>query len=151
MQPMRRFSMHSWMIQFFPFWGGGRDTSSQSVPKCIPRDVPNSAWVLSNMVCSKFNSLVYKLKRWNPRVHIYFYFATGGPKKCFYGWHAQCSKKITNMRNQYGSFKNKNCEGMHVLNNMNHTMSPSITLFVNSISFNYIILPCLCFSGKLRV
>ncbi len=40
---------------------------------------------------------------------------------------------------------------MHVLNNMNHTMSPGITLFVNSISFNYIILPCLCFSGKLRV
>jgi len=92
-------------------WGGGggyfvffllfitlsKSLSSQSVPKCIPRDVPNRAWVLSNMVCSKFNSLVYKLKRWNPRVHIYFYFATGGPKKCFYGGHVQCSKKIANM------------------------------------------------------
>ncbi len=40
---------------------------------------------------------------------------------------------------------------MHVLISMNHTMSPTITLFVNSISFNYIILPCLCLSGKLRV
>jgi len=39
---------------------------------------------------------------------------------------------------------------MHVLINMNHTMSPTITLFVNSISFNYIILPFLCFSGKLK-
>jgi len=38
--------------------------SSQSVPKYIPEDVPNSTWVLwSHMVCPKFNSHVYKLKR----------------------------------------------------------------------------------------
>ncbi len=120
MQPMTRLSMHSWTIQFFSFWGRGggmveRDflfffscsqcvpimfpkcLSSQSVSKCVPRDVPNNALVLFNMVCSKFNSPVYKLTRWNPRVHIYFYFATGGTKRCFYRGHAQCSKKIANM------------------------------------------------------
>jgi len=34
-----------------------KSLSFQSVPKCVPQDVPNSAWVLANMVCSKFNPL----------------------------------------------------------------------------------------------
>jgi hypothetical protein len=38
-------------------------SGSQSVLKCVPQDVPNSTWVLFHMVCSKFNSLVYKVKR----------------------------------------------------------------------------------------
>jgi hypothetical protein len=37
--------------------------SSQNVPKRVPQDVPNSIWVLSPMVCPKFNSHGYKLKR----------------------------------------------------------------------------------------
>jgi hypothetical protein len=32
------------------------------------------------MVCPKFNSHVYKLKRWA----IFLYIATGCPKRCFY-------------------------------------------------------------------
>jgi len=32
--------------------------SSQSVLKCIPQDVTSSTWVLSHMVCTKFNSYV---------------------------------------------------------------------------------------------
>jgi hypothetical protein len=36
-------------------------SSSQSVPKCVLQDVPNSTWVLSHMVCPKYNSHVYYL------------------------------------------------------------------------------------------
>jgi hypothetical protein len=64
--------------------------SSQCVPECVPQDVPNSTWVL---IGPKFNSHVYKLKRWNLGKHICFYFAIGGPKRCFYWGHAQCSQK----------------------------------------------------------
>jgi hypothetical protein len=32
------------------------------VPKYVPQDVPNSTWVLSHMVCTKFNFPVYKQK-----------------------------------------------------------------------------------------
>jgi hypothetical protein len=93
---------------FFLLGGGERDrdffvfslvpnvfiSSSQCVPRCVPQDVPNSTWVLSHMVCPKFNSPIYKLKRWNPGVHICFYFASGSLKRCFYWGHAQCSQKI---------------------------------------------------------
>jgi hypothetical protein len=34
--------------------------SSQSVPECVPQDVPNRTWVL---IGPKFNSHIYKLKR----------------------------------------------------------------------------------------
>ncbi len=33
-------------------------SSSQSVLTCIPQDVPSSTWVLSHIVCPKFNSYV---------------------------------------------------------------------------------------------
>jgi len=36
-------------------------SSSQNVPRCIPQDVPNNTWVLSHLVCPKFNSPVYEL------------------------------------------------------------------------------------------
>jgi hypothetical protein len=38
------------------------------------------------MVCPKFNSHVYKMKRWVIGEHICFYVMTWGPKpkKCFY-------------------------------------------------------------------
>ncbi len=39
--------------------------NSQSFAICIPQDVPHSTWVLSHMLCPKFNSHVYKLKRYN--------------------------------------------------------------------------------------
>jgi len=135
MQPMRRLSLHSWMVQFFPFWRGlaGGDmgflffplfpSGSQSVLKCIPKDVPNSTWVLFHAVCPKFNSLVCKLKRWNPKVHICFYFATQGPKSCFYWGHAQSSKRIADGPiNMALLKKRKSCEGTHDLINMNHTI-----------------------------
>jgi len=70
------------MIQFLSFKGAGRgrggfdflhrsecvvimSPNSQSVAICIPQDVPHSTWVLLHMLCPKFNSHVYKLKRYN--------------------------------------------------------------------------------------
>jgi hypothetical protein len=75
MQRMGRLSMHSCWAHFFPFWSGVGwaelfflffcfecvpkwFSSSQSVLKCIPQDVPSSTWVLSHMVCTKFNFYV---------------------------------------------------------------------------------------------
>ncbi len=65
---------------------------------CSPRFL-NSTQVLSHMVCPKFNSPVYKLKWWNLRDYISFYFAIGVhrgasfiggmpnvPKKLLMGW-----------------------------------------------------------------
>ncbi len=80
---------------------------------------------LLNMV-PKFNSPVSKLKRWNPEVHICFYFPTGGPKRCLYWGHAQCSKRIADgpITNVAPLTKRKSCECIHDLINMNHTMSP---------------------------
>ncbi len=69
-------------------------SSSQTVPRCAPEDVPNSTWVLSCMVCPKFNSHGYKLKRLYLGEHTCFYVATQDPKRCFYWGHAQCSYKI---------------------------------------------------------
>jgi hypothetical protein len=76
-QPMGRLSMHSCWALFFPFGSGvgwaefffvfffsysecvpKRFSTSQSVLKCIPQNVPSSTWVLSHMVCTKFNSYV---------------------------------------------------------------------------------------------
>ncbi len=48
-----------------------RFSNSQSVPRWVPQDVPNSTWVLSYVVCPKFNSPVYKLKRWMPGVRLF--------------------------------------------------------------------------------
>jgi hypothetical protein len=53
---------------------------SQTVPRCAPEDVSNSTWVLSHMVCPKFNSHGYKLKRYLGE-HVCFYFATQDPTK----------------------------------------------------------------------
>jgi hypothetical protein len=108
MQPMGGLSMHSWWALFFPFGcevGGGGFLvflpCSHHVPKfpmcspdVFPQDVPNSTWFLSHIVCPKCNSPLNNLKRWSAGVHIWLYFATGGPKSCFYWGHAQCSKII---------------------------------------------------------
>ncbi len=77
MQPMERLSMHSWTHQFFFFLRGQGEMDffsfspcSQCVPimfpkgyQTVPRDVPNSTWALSYMVCVKFNPHLDKLKR----------------------------------------------------------------------------------------
>ncbi len=82
---------------FFLLGEGGRAVifcffpCSHEVSKVFPdhsQFVPNSTWVLS----PKFNSPVYKLKRWKG-AHL-FLFCNRGPKRCFYWGHAQCSKKI---------------------------------------------------------
>jgi hypothetical protein len=46
------------------------------------------------MVCPKFNSYVYKVKRWAIGEHNSFYFGIGGPKRCCYGGVPNVSKKL---------------------------------------------------------
>jgi hypothetical protein len=83
-QPVGRLSMHSWTV-FFSLRGWARGEkdfilfylllflmcfhrvplrfSSQCVLKDVPQDVPNSTSILSHMVCPKFSSHGYNLKR----------------------------------------------------------------------------------------
>jgi hypothetical protein len=88
MQPMRRFSMHSWGVQFFSLWGGVSQGAVfgffclvlnvfSSCSHGVPQLVPNSTTILSHMVCPKFNSYVYKLKRWPIGWRLCFYFGIG--------------------------------------------------------------------------
>jgi hypothetical protein len=63
-------------------------------PKLFPQNVPNSTSALSHMVCPKFNSHVYKLKKLNLRMHICFYSAIGCPKRCIYWGIPNVPKKI---------------------------------------------------------
>jgi len=58
-------------------------SKSSSIFQVVPQDVPNSTSLLSLMVCRKFNSHAYRLKRWAIREHICFYFETWGPKNHF--------------------------------------------------------------------
>jgi hypothetical protein len=51
-----------------------KDSPSSQV---VPQDIPYSTSDLSHTVCPKFNSHVYKLKRWAIIDHICFYYATG--------------------------------------------------------------------------
>jgi len=53
-------------------------------PTCsheVPQNIPNSTLVLSHMICPKFNSQLYKMKKVGKREHICSYIATGGPNK----------------------------------------------------------------------
>jgi hypothetical protein len=58
-------------------------SKSSSTFQVVPQDVPNSTLVLSLMVCQKFNSNAYRLKRWAIWEDICFYFETWGPKNHF--------------------------------------------------------------------
>jgi hypothetical protein len=102
-------------------------SSSQTAPKSVPQDVLNSTWVLSGMVCPKFNSHGYKLKRWYLGEHTCFNFATQDPKRCFSKGHAQCSDKIADGPINAAPFKRnlKSYEhNHHDLIHINQTISP---------------------------
>jgi hypothetical protein len=83
---------------------------SHHVPKYIPQDVPNNTSVLSHMVYPKFNSHVYKLKRFTKGEYICSHFVTGGPKRPFHQGLLRCSKKLMMGQWIYGSFKKKKKE-----------------------------------------
>jgi hypothetical protein len=98
--------MHSRGVQFFSLWGGECQGAIfcfffhlvlnvfSSCSHGVPQVVPNSTTILSHMVCRKFNSYVYKVKRWAIGEHISFYFGVGGPKRCCYGGVPNVSKKL---------------------------------------------------------
>jgi hypothetical protein len=106
-------------------------SGSQCVPIKIPKfsscsqGVPNGTSILSHMVCPKFNSHGYKLKRWAIGQHICFYFCDLGSKEVHLLGGAQCSKKLVMGQLVYGPFpkkKKKKFECTHELINMNHTL-----------------------------
>jgi hypothetical protein len=49
----------------------------------VSQDVPNNTLDLSHTICLKFNSHVYKLKRWGIGEHICFHFAAGIQRDAF--------------------------------------------------------------------
>jgi hypothetical protein len=94
MQSMIRLSTH-------PLWGGGarRDLFAFALfpifSHGVPHDVPNSTSDLSHMVCPKFNSHVYKLKRWviEGAQSLLFVLRLGSKEVLPLG-SAQCSEKF---------------------------------------------------------
>ncbi len=60
----------------------------------VPQDVPNNTLDLPHMVCSKFNSHVYKLKRWATWEHNFFYVCNLRLKQVLLLGGAQCYKKL---------------------------------------------------------
>ncbi len=104
----------------FVFWGGvGKGwpkvfysplflMCSYHVPTMCPQVVPNSTLLLSHMVCPKFNSPIYKLKR----EHNCFYFATSVQRG---GSIGECPMLLKNWwwANQNGSLQqNWKCFGV---------------------------------------
>jgi hypothetical protein len=132
MQPMmRRFSMHSWRVQFFSLWGGVSQGAIflflfflilnvfSSCSHGVPQVVPNSITILSHMVCPKFNSDVYKVKRWAIGERICVFFWDWGSKEVLLMGRPQCSKKIGDGGNQCCFLqKEKKCERTHEPINM---------------------------------
>jgi len=119
MQPMRRFSMHSPGVQFFSLWGGECQGAIfcfffslvlnvfSSCSHGVPQVVPNSTIILSHMVCPKFNSYVYKVKRWAYRGTHFFLFWDWGSKEVLLWGSAQCFEKIGDGAINVFSFKKK--------------------------------------------
>jgi hypothetical protein len=50
----------------------------------VPQYVPNNTSILSHMICPKFDSHVYKLKKMGQREAHLFLFCNRDPKRCFY-------------------------------------------------------------------
>ncbi len=134
-----RLSMDSRGAQFFPFWeecGGKIFLLFPLVPIIFPicshevLQVPKLFTVaphfyITCMLCPKFNSHVYKLKRWTIWSTFFSILQLAVQRGAFIG-SAQCSpKKIGDGPiNMTPSKKKKNSEPTHEVINMNHTMSP---------------------------
>jgi hypothetical protein len=65
----------SLVLNVFPLCSHGVSKVSLS-SQFVPQDVPNSTWVLSPIICPKFNSHVHKLERLGLGENICLYFVT---------------------------------------------------------------------------
>jgi hypothetical protein len=116
---MRMLNMPSWGAQVFFFERGGGDflvsqhvpirfskhsTSSQVIPKDIPKDIPNTNSILSHMICPKL-PCKYKVKR---GAHVFVFGHLESKDMILLLGSAQHSKKIGEGLNQYGPFPQKN-------------------------------------------
>jgi len=94
------------------------------VPKYVPQVVPYSTWVLSHMVCTKFNSPVYKLK--SRGAHL-FLFCKWGSKEVLLLGACPMFQKNCRWANEYGYLKKKkkkSSERTHDLINVTRNKYP---------------------------
>ncbi len=145
MQPMRRFTMHSQGVQFFPFWRGGGvgyfvffllSMCSHRAPIRFPTGSSRGSQQHLSFTpygLPKVNSHLYE-KVQCKGAHL-FLFCDWGPKRCFYSGSAQCSKKIDDGPMNVAPSKKKSCEGTHELINLNHTQSYSNNQRIPSIKW----------------
>jgi len=108
MQSMRRHSMHlvffclaegrGRLFLFFPLFPNVFSSCSHGVPKVLklfPTTFPIAPQLYPIWFAQSPTLMYTNWKSWAIGEHIYFYFATCGPKRCFYlGRSAQCLKKV---------------------------------------------------------
>jgi hypothetical protein len=119
------------------------------LPIVVPQDIPNNTSILSHMVCPKFNSQVYQLKKWAKEEHVCFYLVcpkfnsqlhklkkwANGEHICFYfvimiqrgvfiGEGPMFQKQLMMGQSMciLKKRKEKRCECTHEQINMNHNM-----------------------------
>jgi hypothetical protein len=135
MQPMRMLSMQSWGGQFFPCWGR-REVFFPPCSQCVPmgspkflslflKSFPKAPQFYPIWFCWKFNSHVYKLKMWAQwSTFVSVFSKQGSYEMLLLRRVPQWSKKIgdgpINMAPSK-SKKERRCEHIHELINMNHT------------------------------
>jgi hypothetical protein len=116
----KQIGTHSWMVQFFSFWGQGPEgfffplvpnvflscpqmvsqfsMSLHQVPKLFLDALQRMFSIAPGFCpvwCAKSSiPMDINWKGDNPGEHTCFYFATQDPKRCFYWGHGQCSDKI---------------------------------------------------------
>ncbi len=118
MQVMRRFLTHSGWAQFFFFWAESRwrdfllfslfpsySHRFLQVPKLFPQDIPNNTSVLPHIICPKFKSHVYELKRCTIVKHSCFYLRLGVQRGASVRESRMCFKSIDDRPIKYGSFQ----------------------------------------------
>ncbi len=105
-----------------------RFPKGSSSPQVVPQDISNSTSDFSHMVCPKFNSDVYKLKRWALGEHICLLLCNLGSKEVLLLGSAQCSNTNSQCTNQFMAplKRQESYENTHKLINVNHTMSHAL-------------------------
>jgi hypothetical protein len=100
----------------------------------VPQDIPNNTSILSHMVCPKFYSQVYKLKKWAKGEHICFYFVIKIQRGVFIGEGPMFQKQLVMGQSMclLKKEKEKRCECTNEQINMNHNVFIFGVLFLFS-------------------
>jgi hypothetical protein len=93
---------------------------AHQVAKLFPKMFPTTPSILSHLVCPKFNSPLYKLRRYSKLEHILFLFCFRGPKADSIEKCHEFPKKLVDVAPSPKLIKGNVWE-THELINMNHT------------------------------